>query len=237
MPDGPPQSVSGAFTRATLPEPLPGEPFTLFGEWFDEARAAGDQPNPNAMTLATVDADGKPTARIVLCKGMEPGPGCVHFYTNYTSVKGRSLEVNPHAALVFHWDHTDRQVRIEGVVTPMSAAESDAYFQTRPWQSRLGAWASDQSEPIASREKLLAQVEARAARFGLTAEQVRTGEAEGIEIPRPTHWGGFRLWADRVELWVGGVGRVHDRAEWRRALTNANGEPAWGPWSSTRLQP
>ncbi|MEM7754128.1 MAG: pyridoxamine 5'-phosphate oxidase [Planctomycetota bacterium] len=220
-----------------LPDPLPAEPFTLFRAWFDEAEAAKNQPNPNAMTLATVDADGRPSARIVLCKGIESEPGCVIFYTNYQSRKGRALEANPAAALIFHWDHPDRQVRIEGVVERTTPAESDAYYNSRRWESRIGAWASDQSQPVESRERLLEQVSEKVMELDLDLAKLADGKGDELEIPRPAHWGGFRVWVDRMELWSGGTGRVHDRAAWTRKREVKDGAVAWGAWDATRLQP
>lgn len=236
--EGAGEAVASAYERGELlPEPLPAEPFGLVGAWFDEAQSRGDQPNPNAMTLATVDADGRPSARIVLCKGMDRAAGYIVFYTNYESRKGRALAANARASLIFHWDHADRQVRVEGPVVRSPAAESDGYFRSRRWESRIGAWASRQSEPIESRDALLAQVAERVMELGVDLSLIVDGQGEKIEVPRPPHWGGFRVWAERVELWCGGVGRVHDRAEWRREL-RASGEGfVAGSWRSTRLQP
>lgn len=219
-----------------LPEALPADPMPIVEAWLREAEARRDQPNPNAMTLATVDADGTPSARVVLCKGFAADPGYVVFYTNYQGRKGRALTGDPRAAVVFHWDHQDRQVRIEGPVVRSPASESDAYFATRPVESRIGAWASAQSEPIGSRAELLARVDETMARFGVTPESLRRGE--GAEIPRPPNWGGWRVWARRVELWVGGPGRVHDRAGWTREL-RPGGDDGFtaGAWSATRLCP
>jgi len=230
-------SLLEAYSSEMLPDPLPEQPFALFRGWFDEARAGRIQPNPNAMTLATVDPDGRPSARIVLCKAIHEDPGLIVFYTNYNGRKGRALDANPHASLVFHWDPLDRQVRIEGPVTRSPADESDAYFRTRRWESRLGAWACDQSRPIESREKLLEQVAERAIELGIDMTKLVDGRGEDLEIPRPPHWGGYRVWAERVELWCAGSGRVHDRAEWTRTLTPAGDGYTGGPWSATRLQP
>ncbi|MFN0133071.1 MAG: pyridoxamine 5'-phosphate oxidase [Phycisphaerales bacterium] len=217
----------------TLPEPLPADPMPTLISWFDEAHRRAQQPNPNAMTLATVDPDGRPSARIVLCKSIDAGAGFLVFHTNYRSRKGRALSANPRAAVVFHWDALDLQARIEGVVVKSPSEESDAYFQTRAIERRVGAWASDQSEPIESREALEQKVADAVARFGVT--EVVEGTAA---IPRPPHWGGYRVYADRVELWVAGSGRLHDRARWERRLSAAGATGfVGGPWSATRLQP
>jgi pyridoxamine 5'-phosphate oxidase len=151
----------------TLPEPLPSNPLQIAADWLAQARADAAQPNPNAMVLATVDGRGQPSARVVLCKDIAAEAGFITFYTNYLSRKGRELEVNPCAAIVFHWDHRHRQVRAEGRVERLPPAESDAYFSSRPWQSRLGAWASRQSEPVESRAALRAAVAAAARALGI----------------------------------------------------------------------
>lgn len=221
-----------------LPDPLPAEPLQLAAGWLADAVKRAQQPNPNAMVLATADASGRPSARVVLCKEIVPQPGYLTFYTNYQSRKGRELAANPRAALVMHWDHLHRQLRIEGQVVQTDAASSDAYFASRNWQSRLGAWASQQSQPIASRAELLQAVARTALKFALPAP---TGDAQqtdpGQRIPRPPHWGGYRLWADAVELWVEGSARIHDRARWTRELQPTAGGFVPGPWSATRLQP
>src|SRR5581483_3538055 len=190
---------------------------------------------------ATVDPEGRPSARVVLCKEIVPQPGYLVFYTNYLSRKGLDLAQNARAAVVMHWDTLHRQVRIEGPVAQAPAADSDAYFASRPWQSRLGAWASAQSQPIGARKDLQAAVAQAARRFGVP---VPAGGAEDAQaaldyaIPRPPHWGGYHVWAEAVELWVEGEARIHDRARWTRALQKrADGLFETGPWSSTRLQP
>jgi pyridoxamine 5'-phosphate oxidase len=217
---------------AFLPEPLPADPFALFAEWFAAANEQRVQPNPDAMVVATVDADGHPSARVVLCKQLIASPGYVVFFTNYQSRKGRALGATGRAAAVFHWDAFSRQVRLEGPVLRSPADESDAYFASRPVASRLGAWASRQSEPLASRAALVDQVAAAAERF-----KVRADATEG-DVPRPPHWGGFRLWPEAIELWVEGPGRVHDRARWTRKLDPKDAVSfAAGPWSGTRLNP
>jgi pyridoxamine 5'-phosphate oxidase len=222
-----------------LPEPLPPEPLVLLNEWMAQSWQQRLQPNPNAMVLATSDPDGRPTARVVLCKEIVTRPGYLVFFTNYLSRKGRQLARNPRAAAVMHWDALHRQVRIEGPIVQAPAADSDAYFASRPWQSRIGAWASEQSSPIGSREALQKAVACTAERFGVPDPGNAAGEGHSdFVIPRPPHWGGYHLWADSVELWVEGEGRIHDRALWTRELTpEADGFFGAGPWSVTRLQP
>ena len=188
------------------------EPYTQFQRWFDEALRA-ELSTPNAMTLATAAADGTPSARIVLLKGVDHG-GFV-FYTNYHSRKGRELAANPRAALVFHWTELEREVRIEGTVARVSAAESDEYFASRPLPSRHAAIASPQSEVIAGRAALESRFAAAAADHGETA-------------PRPAHWGGYRLLPVAVEFWQGRPSRLHDRLQY--TLTGDR-------WSIRRLAP
>jgi pyridoxamine 5'-phosphate oxidase len=217
-----------------LPEPLPAEPMTLAREWLSRAMRAAHQPNPNAMVLATATPDGRPSARVVLCKDIEPAQGYIVFYTNYESRKGRELFANGRAAVVLHWDHLHRQIRMEGRVVKASAAESDAYFASRAFESRIGAWASQQSQPLASRAELLRAVEETRQRLGVNE---RSAGKEPY-VPRPPHWGGFRLWADTVELWVEGTARIHDRARWTRTLTAVTDDRFdASPWTATRLQP
>jgi pyridoxamine 5'-phosphate oxidase len=221
-----------------LPEILPPDPLVLAAQWLAEARADADQPNSNSMVLATVDARGRPSARVVLCKEISVDTGSIVFYTNYDSRKGRDLAVNPHAAVVFHWDHRHRQVRAEGAAQPLSDAENDAYFSSRPWQSRLGAWASRQSEPVASRDVLIKQLNDAYRRFGIPRGGPGDAEPERIDVPlpRPPHWGGYRIVVDVAELWVEGEYRIHDRARWTR-LPPTSGAGAHAAWNATRLQP
>jgi pyridoxamine 5'-phosphate oxidase len=208
-----------------LPEELPADPMPLFAQWFEAARVAQSQPNPDAMVLATATDDGRPSARVVLLKRLVTNPGYVVFYTNYDSRKGHELAANPRAAAVVHWDALGRQVRLEGVVSVSPADESDAYFVSRPLDSRIGAWASAQSQPLASRSTLLARVAAETSRLGAT-------------VPRPPNWGGYRLWPEAVELWTEGAFRIHDRARWTRGLApESSGAFRAGPWQATRLYP
>lgn len=227
-----------------LPAPLPQEPLSLAAAWLATARERREQPNPNAMVVASVGDAGQPSARVVLCKEIVVDPGYVCFFTNYLSRKGREIDAHPRVALVMHWDHLFRQVRIEGRAVRAPAAESDAYFRTRPWQRQVGAWASAQSEPVASREALEAAVVTTAARFGVPVPGPEDGPAppdiEG-RIPRPPHWGGYHVYAEAVELWLEGESRIHDRARWTRELRSGD-DPSLPPqivsgWRVTRLQP
>jgi pyridoxamine 5'-phosphate oxidase len=223
-----------------LPDPLPLDPMPLAALWLSQAWDEQVQPNPNAFVLATAGPGGAPSARVVLCKDIVSSPGYVVFYTNYTSPKGEHLETNPRASAVFHWDAMFRQMRVEGPVIRTSPAESDDYFASRPWRSRVGAWASQQSRPVASRHALLEQIRAEAHRLG-APDPIATPEDDEVpefHVPRPPHWGGFRLWAESVEFWVAGEYRVHDRARWTRTLNRLDeGHFHAGPWHHTRLQP
>jgi len=172
------------------------DPFALFDEWLAEARA--NEPNdPEAMSLATADTEGKPSVRIVLLKGH--GPEGFVFYTNQQSRKAEELGADPNAALLFHWKSLRRQIRIEGPVSHVPDAESDAYFATRSRDSQLGAWASDQSRPLANRAAFETRYEAMRAKF------------EGRDVPRPPHWGGYRVAPERIEFWTDRPHRLHER--------------------------
>lgn len=208
--------------------------------WLREAIAENVQRNPNSMTLATVGPDRQPAARVVLCKAFVPDPGYVVFHTNYRSRKVRELTESAKVSALFHWDSLGRQIRIEGLAVRSPESESDAYFATRGWGSQLGAWGSDQSSPIESREALVAQVRERAADLGI----VLAGDTQTLAIeppppiPRPPHWGGIRVWAAAVELWVEGSDRIHDRAFWTRNLVRTDEHTfSVTAWSGTRLQP
>ncbi|MBF2098379.1 MAG: pyridoxamine 5'-phosphate oxidase [Gloeomargaritaceae cyanobacterium C42_A2020_066] len=202
-------SREGFLEADALPDPL-----AQFRLWFEQALEAG-VPEPNAMTLATVDHYGRPAGRIVLLKGLDER-GFV-FYTNYESAKGQQLQQTPYAALVFWWAELERQVRITGSVDRVSAAETEAYFHSRPRASQLGAWASPQSQPLPDRASLDQRYQALEARY---ADQV---------IPRPLHWGGFRVMPDTLEFWQGRPSRLHDRLCYIR-----QGD---GQWLRQRLAP
>jgi pyridoxamine 5'-phosphate oxidase len=213
----PPPSDDEFFAAAANEPPLPdgGEPFQLFDEWMEDARKA--EPNdPNGMSLATVDADGMPNVRMVLLKGVD-ARGFV-FYTNTLSAKGLELAAEPRAALLFHWKSLRRQVRVRGPVEAVSAEEADAYFASRPRGSQIGAWASDQSQPLPDRLAL----ERRVAEFGLKF---------GIgKVPRPPHWSGYRVLPRTIEFWRDRPFRLHERLAFAREAEDA-------PWSVARLYP
>ncbi len=189
------------------------DPHALFESWFAEARAS-EINDPDAMTLATVDAAGRPSARMVLLKGHDARGFA--FYSNSESRKGRELAANPHAALVFHWKSLRRQVRVEGRIEPTGAAEADAYFATRSRDARLGAWASDQSRSLESREAFEARYAGMVAAF------------EGKDVARPAYWWGYRLVPDRIEFWTDRPHRLHERRLFVR------GE---GGWTESLLYP
>jgi pyridoxamine 5'-phosphate oxidase len=200
--------TSGDFTAAD-------EPFGLFTAWLKDATASEPR-DPTAMTLATVDADGAPNARMVLLKGLDER-GFV-FFTNRDSQKGRELDGHPSAALVFYWKSLNRQIRIRGPVEPVTEAEADAYFATRPKQAQIGAWASKQSSPLESRLAFEKAVALYAAKYAIGT------------VPRPPRWSGYRILPLLIEFWHDRPFRLHDRIEFRRAALTA-------PWVKTRLYP
>jgi pyridoxamine 5'-phosphate oxidase len=200
--------TSGDFTAAD-------EPLRLFAAWLSDATAAEPR-DPTAMTLATVDADGMPDARMVLLKGVDER-GFV-FYTNIDSQKGRELDAHPQACLVFHWKSLNRQVRVRGNVERVTDAEADSYFATRPKQAQIGAWASKQSSPLESRLAFEKAVAIYATKFAIGA------------VPRPPNWSGYRVIPLRIEFWHDRPFRLHDRIEFARSAVGAT-------WSKTRLYP
>lgn len=212
----------------------------LAEHWLQDAIERAIAPNPNAMTLVTVADDQQPSARVVLCKQFVADPGYLVFYTNYHSRKGQELAHNPRTAALFHWDSLGRQLRIEAIAVRSPAAESDTYFASRGWGSQLGAWGSDQSRPISSRDALIRQVRERAGELGLSLGEGTETLADGNvpHIPRPPHWGGYRLWATAIELWKEGADRIHDRARWTRDITPVSADEFdVSAWTGTRLQP
>ncbi len=214
MTDQPLSDLRKDYTRGEFDEShAASEPLEQFRQWLDEAIAAR-VPEPNAMTLATVGADGRPSTRVVLIKGFDER-GIV-WYTNYESRKGRELAHNPQAAIQFHWVELERVVRVEGQVEKSDPIEADAYYASRPLASRIGAWASAQSEVLSSRAALVA----RTAEIGLKF---------GLNPPRPPFWGGYRLVPDYWEFWQGRRSRLHDRIRYRLE--------ADGVWSRVRLSP
>lgn len=200
--------TTGDFTAAD-------EPFRLFAAWLEQATAAEPR-DPTAMTLATVDADGLPNARMVLLKSADER-GFV-FYTNLGSQKGQELDAQPKAALVFHWKSLNKQVRVRGLVESVTDEEADAYFASRPKQAQIGAWASKQSAPLESRLAFEKAVAVTAAKYALG------------EVPRPPFWSGFRIVPLEIEFWQDRPFRLHDRIVFKRENTSA-------PWSKTRLYP
>jgi pyridoxamine 5'-phosphate oxidase len=189
------------------------DPFAQFGHWMDEAIAAA-LPEPTAMCLSTTSSDGRPSSRMVLLKGFDKD-GFV-FYTNYNSRKGRELAENPHAALTFFWPELERQIRITGRTSKVSEEESDEYFDSRPYTSRLGAWASEQSEPIESKTVLVTKAAKLAIKYAAGS------------VPRPSHWGGYRVAPNEIEFWQGRPSRLHDRICY---------ELIDGIWRISRLSP
>jgi pyridoxamine 5'-phosphate oxidase len=217
MSDATPESLAGgrrSYDRDSLDEKnAAAEPFAQFAGWFADAVAA-EHVEANAMALASVDERGRPSARMVLLRGWDER-GFV-FFTNYESRKGRDIAFEPLAALLFYWDKLERQVRIEGTVTMLAAAESDAYFAGRPRGHRLSAWASEQSRVVADRAALETRMEEADRRFA------------DVDVPRPPYWGGYRVAPERFEFWQGRANRVHDRLAYRRAGT---------AWLRERLAP
>ena len=218
--------------RNLLPEILPDDPMHQAKRWFDRTNSEKWQPNPNAMTLSTVDKNNTPSSRIVLCKYFVADPGYIVFFTNYNSRKGKEIRDNSEVSLVFHWDNIGRQLRIKGIAVYSPSSESDEYFASRNRGSQISAWGSNQSQPVESRSELIKQMNDKLDEFD---SSVTHNEKE---IPRPPHWGGIRVWAHEIELWMDGEDRVHDRARWTRKLKiNQDNSFSTSKWIGTRLQP
>lgn len=212
-----------------LGETLPENPMPIFRAWFDEAfKALGREAGP-AMAIASTTQEGTPSVRMVLCKLIGDEPPTVTFFTNYESRKAKELDANPKIAAVFHWAQFTRQVRLEGTVVRASEQVSDDYFRTRPLLSRLGAWASAQSQPMGAREELVASVAKVAAKFGVSGALSAMSD-DGDGIPRPPFWGGYEIRISAMELWTNVSGRLHDRARFTYDSDSKR-------WSGTRLQP
>ena len=218
--------------RNLLPEILPDDPMHQAKRWFDRTNSEKWQPNPNAMTLSTVDKNNAPSSRIVLCKYFVADPGYIVFFTNYNSRKGKEIRDNSEVSLVFHWDNIGRQLRIKGIAVYSPSSESDEYFASRNRGSQISAWGSNQSQPVESRSELIKQMNNKLDEFD------SSGTSNEKEIPRPPHWGGIRVWAHEIELWMDGEDRVHDRARWTRKLEiNQDNSFSTSKWIGTRLQP
>ncbi|MGI9270908.1 MAG: pyridoxamine 5'-phosphate oxidase [Woeseiaceae bacterium] len=232
--------MSNPYLAPRLPDELPDDPMHWVEAWLADAAEKKVKRNPNSIAIVTCGTDAKPAARMVLCKEFQADLGYLVFYTNYKSTKARQIAENPNVAVLIHWDQLGRQVRIEGQAIRSPDAESDAYFATRDWGSQIGAWGSDQSAPLESRNALIKQVGKRALKLGVNVAknlQSIVGADKPV-IQRPPHWGGFRVWADCVELWIEGKDRIHDRARWERSLTQLDDDSfEVGDWSGTRLQP
>tara|TARA_B100001121_G_scaffold297525_1_gene304067 strand:- start:27 stop:701 length:675 start_codon:yes stop_codon:yes gene_type:complete len=218
--------------RNLLPEILPDDPMHQAKRWFDRTNSEKWQPNPNAMTLSTVDKYNAPSSRIVLCKYFVADPGYIVFFTNYNSRKGKELRDNSEVSIVFHWDNIGRQIRIKGKAIYSPSSESDKYFASRNRGSQISAWGSNQSQTIQSRNDLIKQMNDKLNEYD------NPGIQNEKEIPRPPHWGGIRVWAHEIELWMDGENRVHDRAQWTRKLKiNKDDSFSVSKWIGTRLQP
>lgn len=232
--------MTNPYLAPTLPERLPDNPMDWAEAWLQEATTQSVQRNPNSMTFVSVADNGQPSARVVLCKSFVADPGYLVFYTNYKSRKVDELVSQPGVAATFHWDALGRQIRLEGLAVYSPDVESDEYFATRDWGSQIGAWGSDQSAALTSRQALREQVRDRARALGVdVSDDLQTLDGEQKpRIARPPHWGGIRIWPTHIELWIEGADRIHERAIWSRSLTPAGDHDfTASPWIGSRLQP
>ena len=210
-------------------------PLLLLQSWFNEALELDLQPNPDTMAIATSNSQGLPNVRMVLCKEINTEEGYVVFYTNYNSVKSMEIKENPKCSALFHWDKLGYQIRIRGEILQSPDEENDVYFASRHLGSQVGAWASNQSNSVVDRQALDDQFRKTLDRFNLTNESITRNEKK---IPRPPHWGGYRLWIKEIEFWLNQKDRLHDRLHFRRALTiSSEGIETEKNWTVKRLQP
>jgi pyridoxamine 5'-phosphate oxidase len=218
-----------------LSQSMTQNPLLLLQSWFSEAMELELQPNPDTMAIATSNSQGLPNVRMVLCKEINTEEGYVVFYTNYNSVKSMEIKENPKCSALFHWDKLGYQIRIRGEILQSPDEENDAYFASRHLGSQVGAWASNQSNPVVDRQALDDQFRKILDRFNLTNESITWNEKK---IPRPPHWGGYRLWIEEIEFWLNQKDRLHDRLHFRRALTiSSEGIETEKNWTVKRLQP
>jgi len=221
--------------RKILSQSMTENPLLLLQSWLNEAIKLDLQPNPDTMVIATSNPQGIPNLRMVLCKEINTEEGYVVFYTNYNSVKSLEIKENPKCSALFHWDKLGYQIRIRGEILQSPDEENDAYFASRHLGSQVGAWASNQSNPVEDREALDDQFKKILDRFNLTSESITRNEQK---IPRPPHWGGYRLWIEEIEFWLNQKDRLHDRLHFRRALAISNeGIETEKKWTVKRLQP
>jgi pyridoxamine 5'-phosphate oxidase len=218
-----------------LSQSMTQNPLLLLQSWFNEALELDLQPNPDTMAIATSNSQGLPNVRMVLCKEINTEEGYVVFYTNYNSVKSMEIKENPKCSALFHWDKLGYQIRIRGEILQSPDEENDAYFASRHLGSQVGAWASNQSNPVVDRQALDDQFRKILDRFNLTNESITRNEKK---IPRPPHWGGYRLWIEEIEFWLNQKDRLHDRLHFKRALTISSEDiETEKNWTVKRLQP
>ena len=221
--------------RKILSQSMTQNPLLLLQSWLNEAMELDLQPNPDTMAIATSNSQGLPNVRMVLCKEINTEEGYVVFYTNYNSVKSLEIKENPKCSALFHWDKLGYQIRIRGEILQSPDQENDTYFASRHLGSQVGAWASNQSNPVEDREALDGQFKKILDRFNLTSESITRNEQK---IPRPPNWGGYRLWIEEIEFWLNQKDRLHDRLHFRRALTiSSEGIETEKKWTVKRLQP